>query len=41
MDMESWNEEDLDEFDAEKVWQQICDQRRKRGYVDYSNSSLF
>ena len=27
---------ELDEFDAEKVYNQILDQKRKRGYVDYS-----
>ena len=29
-------EEVPDEYDSEDVWNQICDQRRKRGYVDYS-----
>jgi len=28
--------EDLDEFDAVDIYEQICEQRRKRGYVDYS-----
>ena len=27
---------ELDEFDAETVYNQILDQKRKRGYVDYS-----
>ena len=27
---------ELDEFDAEKVYNQILEQKRKRGYVDYS-----
>ena len=27
---------ELDEFDAEKVYNQILDQKRKRGYVDVS-----
>ena len=25
-----------DEFDSEAVWEQICDQCRKRGHVDYA-----
>ena len=29
-------EEDLDDFDAEDIYNQICEQRRRRGYVDYS-----
>ena len=28
--------DDLDEFDAVDIYNQICEQRRKRGYVDYS-----
>ena len=28
--------EDYDDFDSESIYQQICEQRRKRGYVDYS-----
>ena len=28
--------DDLDEFDAVDIYEQICEQRRKRGYVDYS-----
>ena len=26
----------LDDFDAEDIYNQICEQRRRRGYVDYS-----
>ena len=28
--------DDCDEFDAVDIYNQICEQRRKRGYVDYS-----
>ena len=29
-------EEDVDDFDAEDIYNQICEQRRRRGVVDYS-----
>ena len=29
--------DDLDEFDAVDIYEQICEQRRKRGYEEYSS----